>query len=67
MVDDAIQLCPVEYRIRLYNNIVLSGGSTLFKDFDRRLQKNLQKRIDKRMDAYNQISGEDAKIDAIVS
>lgn len=37
VVDDAIQLCPVEYRIKLYNNIVLSGGSTLFKDFDRRL------------------------------
>lgn len=37
MVDDAIQSCPVEYRIKLYNNIVLSGGSTLFKGFDERL------------------------------
>jgi actin-related protein 3 len=41
VVDDAIQSCPVEYRIKLYNNIVLSGGSTLFKGFDERLQKNL--------------------------
>ena len=38
VVDDAIQSCPVEYRIRLYKNIVLSGGSTLFTGFDTRLQ-----------------------------
>lgn len=40
-VDDAINSCPVEYRIKLYKNIVLSGGSTLFKGFDERLQKML--------------------------
>lgn len=39
VVDDAINSCPVEYRVKLYNNIVLSGGSTLFKGFDKRLQK----------------------------
>ena len=37
VVDDAIQSCPVEYRVRLYENIVLSGGSTLFEGFDVRL------------------------------
>ena len=37
VVDDAVQSCPIEYRIKLYNNIVLSGGSTLFKGFDTRL------------------------------
>lgn len=41
VVDEAIQSCPVEYRIKLYSNIVLSGGSTLFKGFDERLQKML--------------------------
>lgn len=41
VVDEAIQSCPVEYRIKLYQNIVLSGGSTLFKGFDERLQKML--------------------------
>lgn len=46
MVDEAINSCPVEYRIKLYKNIVLSGGSTLFKGFDERLQEGLQKRID---------------------
>jgi actin-related protein 3 len=37
VVDDAIQSCPIEYRIKLYENIVLSGGSTLFTGFDARL------------------------------
>ena len=53
VVDDAIQACPINYRIKLYNNIVLSGGSTLFTDFDRRLKKQLQKRVDKRMEQYS--------------
>lgn len=66
VVDDAIQACPVTYRIKLYNNIVLSGGSTLFKDFDRRLQKNLQKRVDTRMDLFAQSTGEVSKIDCSV-
>lgn len=38
VVDEAIQRCPITYRIKLYDNIVLSGGSTLFKGFDNRLQ-----------------------------
>ena len=37
VVDDAIQSCPIEYRVKLYENIVLSGGSTLFDGFDKRL------------------------------
>ena len=38
VLDDAIQSCPIEYRIKLYENVVLSGGSTLFNGFDTRLQ-----------------------------
>ena len=38
VVDEAVQSCPIEYRIKLYENIVLSGGSTLFEGFDERLQ-----------------------------
>lgn len=34
VVDDAVQSCPIEYRVKLYENIVLSGGSTLFDGFD---------------------------------
>ena len=37
VLDDAIQSCPIEYRVKLYENVVLSGGSTLFKGFDTRL------------------------------
>lgn len=66
VVDEAIQSCPVTYRIQLYNNIVLSGGSTLFKDFDRRLQRQLQKRVDKRMEQFTQATGEDSSIECNV-
>jgi len=67
VVDDAVQQCPVDYRLRLYNNIVLSGGSTLFRDFDRRLNKNLQTLLDRRMAIVNKKTGGDAKIPATVS
>ena len=36
VVDEAILKCPIDTRRGLYNNIVLSGGSTMFKDFGRR-------------------------------
>lgn len=61
-MDEAIQRCPIEYRIKLYENIVLSGGSTLFNGFDTRLQSQLQKRLDARMADYNKISGENASM-----
>lgn len=49
VIDLTIQSCPVDYRRRLYSNIVLSGGSTRFKNFEKRLQKELQKRVDNRI------------------
>jgi actin-related protein len=30
-VDDVIQACPIDCRRALYGNVVLSGGSTMFK------------------------------------
>ena len=39
-IDNAIQSCPMDYRRKLYNNIVLSGGSTLFDGFDKKLKKD---------------------------
>ena len=42
-VDNTIQQCPIDYRRKLYSNIVMSGGSTQFKHFDRRLETTLQK------------------------
>ena len=53
MIDLAIQQCPIDYRRRLYANIVLSGGSSSFLNFDRKIQFCLQKRVDKRLEKYN--------------
>jgi len=36
---------------------VLSGGSTLFKGFDTRLQGQVQNILDQRMALFNKISG----------
>ena len=43
MVDITIQQCPIDIRRVLYNNIVLSGGTTMFPDFGKRLQRDLKK------------------------
>eukprot|EP01083_Nonionella_stella_P052494 139260_1 len=40
-VDECIQGCPIDTRRGLYKNIVLSGGSTMFKDFGRRVQRDV--------------------------
>ena len=60
-IDNAIQSCPMDYRRLLYNKITLSGGSTLFDGFDKKLKKLVQHRVDKRLDAYAQISGQKPK------
>jgi actin-related protein 3 len=49
VVDQSIIKCPIDCRRRLYGNIVLSGGSTMFKDFGRRLQKDVSKIVKDRM------------------
>ncbi len=38
IIDYSILTSPVDTRTRLYSNIVLSGGSTLFTNFDKRLE-----------------------------
>lgn len=43
LLDSTVQLCPIDIRRVLYNNIVLSGGSTMFPDFGRRLQRDLNR------------------------
>ncbi|KAF3836677.1 hypothetical protein F7725_029235 [Dissostichus mawsoni] len=49
IVDEVIQSCPIDVRRPLYKNIVLSGGSTMFRDFGRRVQRDL-KRVPKPME-----------------
>lgn len=43
--------CPIDVRRALYKNIVLSGGTTMFKDFGRRLQRDIKSIVDVRMQA----------------
>ena len=40
----------MDCRRALYGNIVLSGGSTLFKDFSKRLQRDLRSIVDARLE-----------------
>ena len=51
VVDSAILASPIDYRKQLYSNIVLSGGSTMFKNFHRRLQRDIKTRAQERLEA----------------
>lgn len=51
VVDGVIQSSPIDVRRGLYKNIVLSGGSTLYKDFGRRLQRDIKHLVDDRIRA----------------
>lgn len=57
LVDTVVQECPIDTRRGLYKNIVLSGGSTMFKDFGRRLQRDVKKQADHRLKASEKLSG----------
>jgi actin-related protein 3 len=61
VVDQVIQSSPIDTRRGLYKNIVLSGGSTLFKNFGKRLQGDIQKIVDRRIQFSEQLSGGQAK------
>mmetsp|Transcript_28381 Transcript_28381/g.66329 ORF Transcript_28381/g.66329 Transcript_28381/m.66329 type:complete len:419 (-) Transcript_28381:120-1376(-) len=73
LVDSCIQNCPIDTRRALYRNVVLSGGSTMYKDFDRRLQKDLKKMIKTRIDtskagagaAAGEIQGEEVDVNVV--
>ncbi|PQK12930.1 hypothetical protein BB8028_0003g15450 [Beauveria bassiana] len=57
VVDGVIQQSPIDVRRGLYKNIVLSGGSTLYKDFGRRLQRDIKLMVDDRIRASELRSG----------
>jgi actin-related protein 3 len=57
IVDDTIQTCPIDCRRGLYKNIVLSGGSTMFKDFGKRLNRDVKRSVDFRIKRSEQLSG----------
>eukprot|EP00927_Polykrikos_kofoidii_P067769 TRINITY_DN63210_c0_g1_i1.p1 TRINITY_DN63210_c0_g1~~TRINITY_DN63210_c0_g1_i1.p1 ORF type:complete len:426 (-),score=92.77 TRINITY_DN63210_c0_g1_i1:28-1305(-) len=57
MVDNCIMQCPIDYRRRLYGNVVLAGGSTSFLHFRERLQRDLQGIVDTRLKTAETESG----------
>lgn len=57
LIDNVIQLCPIDTRRKLYSNIALSGGSTLFKGFKERLEKGVVRRVEERLRKYELKSG----------
>jgi len=56
-VDSVVQNCPIDVRRDLYRNIVLSGGSTMFKDFGKRLERDIRKSVDGRLRVTEALSG----------
>jgi len=57
VVDSCIQSAPIDVRRGLYKNIVLSGGSTMFKDFGKRLNRDLKRTVDWRIKRSEELSG----------
>ncbi|EJT45029.1 actin-like protein 3 (Actin-related protein 3) [Trichosporon asahii var. asahii CBS 8904] len=57
VVDNVIQSSPIDVRRGLYKNIVLSGGSTMFKDFGKRLQRDIKHIVDGRIQMSEDRSG----------
>jgi len=57
IVDQVIQSSPIDTRRGLYKNIVLSGGSTMFKDFSKRLQRDVKRSVDHRIKQSEILSG----------
>jgi actin-related protein 3 len=53
IVDLSILNSPLDNRFDLYKHIVLSGGSTLFKNFDKRLEQEVRRRVKERYEALN--------------
>ena len=56
VIDATIQASPIDTRRGLYKSIVLSGGSTMFKDFGRRLQRDIKRCVDERIRKTEQLS-----------
>jgi actin-related protein 3 len=65
VVDTVIQTSPIDVRRGLYKNIVLSGGSTMFKDFGKRLQRDVKAIVDGRIAGSEERSGSLMKVSTV--
>ena len=52
MLDTTIQMSPIDCRRKLYNNIILSGGSTSVEGLHKRLDKELRGLVNGRLERY---------------
>jgi len=50
VVDATIQACPIDCRRPLFRYITLSGGSTMFKHFTKRLERDIRRKTKERYD-----------------
>ena len=50
-----------------WQNIVLSGGSTMFRDFGRRLQRDVKRMVDSRLRLSEELSGGRLKVSCTVN
>ncbi|KAF9357192.1 Arp2/3 complex subunit, actin nucleation center [Mortierella sp. NVP85] len=57
VVDTVVQTSPIDVRRGLYKNIVLSGGSTMFENFAKRLQRDIKRIADIRIKRSEELSG----------
>jgi len=53
LVDGCITECPIDARRLLYKNICLSGGSTMFQAFGKRLERDIKRITKARIDEIN--------------
>lgn len=67
IIDNAIQFSPIDTRRRLYENIVLSGGSTLFPGLIPRLQNCVNNRVQARFNRSRQLYGVEVRIMPILA
>lgn len=56
VVDNVIQNSPIDARRGLYKNIVLSGGSSMFKHFGKRLQRDIKQTVETRLRLTEELS-----------
>lgn len=57
LVYASVQKCPIDTKRRLFGNIILSGGSSSFQGFNKRLQKDLKYIVEKRIVASRMEAG----------
>lgn len=50
VIDKTIQACPIDTRRPLYKYVTLSGGTTMFKHFIKRLERDIKRKVKERYD-----------------